>query len=75
MPQNAVGSVVGIGGFSAYMVSVFVSMGVGRLLDATHGNYHLLFVIASSLYLIGLVIMHFILPKSGSGLTPAGVEA
>jgi len=74
MPQNAVGSVVGIGGFCAYMVSVLVSMGVGRLLDATHGNYRLLFAIASSLYLIGLVIMHLILPKTGSGLTPAGVE-
>jgi ACS family hexuronate transporter-like MFS transporter len=75
MPHNAVGSVVGIGGFSAYMVSVLVSMGVGRLLDATHGNYHILFVIASSMYLIGLLIMHLILPKAGSGLTPAGIEA
>ncbi|TBW40843.1 MFS transporter [Siculibacillus lacustris] len=74
MPQNAVGSVVGIGGFCAYIVGMFVSMGVGRLLDATGGNYHVLFAIASSLYLIGLVIMHFILPKTGSGRTPAGIE-
>jgi ACS family hexuronate transporter-like MFS transporter len=75
MPQNAVGSVVGIGGFCAYIVGMFVSMGVGRLLDATNGNYQLLFGIASSLYLIGLVIMHLILPKAGSGKTPAGIEA
>jgi ACS family hexuronate transporter-like MFS transporter len=74
MPQSAVGSVVGIGGFAAYIVSMFVSMGVGRLLDATHGNYSILFGIASSLYLIGLVIMHLILPKTGSGKTPAGIE-
>ena len=74
MPQSAVGSVVGIGGFCAYIVSMFVSMGVGRLLDATNGNYRILFGIASSLYLIGLVIMHFILPKTGSGKTPAGIE-
>ena len=73
-PQSAVGSVVGIGGFCAYIVSMFVSMGVGRLLDATNGNYRILFGIASSLYLIGLVIMHFILPKTGSGKTPAGIE-
>jgi ACS family hexuronate transporter-like MFS transporter len=53
---------------------MFVSMGVGRLLDATNGNYRILFGIASSLYLIGLVIMHFILPKTGSGKTPAGIE-
>jgi ACS family hexuronate transporter-like MFS transporter len=74
MPQSAVGSVVGIGGFCAYIVSMFVSMGVGRLLDATNGNYRILFGIASSLYLIGLVIMHLILPKTGSGKTPAGIE-
>ncbi|MDR3497035.1 MAG: MFS transporter [Ancalomicrobiaceae bacterium] len=74
MPQNAVGSVVGIGGFCAYIVGMFVSMGVGRLLDATGGNYHVLFAIASSLYLVGLLIMHFILPKTGSGKTPAGIE-
>ncbi|TNM61651.1 MFS transporter [Aliirhizobium smilacinae] len=74
MPRNTVGSVVGIGGFCAYIVGMFVSMGVGRLLDATGGNYHILFIIASSLYLIGLVLMHFILPKTGSGMTPAGIE-
>ncbi|MDR3535588.1 MAG: MFS transporter [Acetobacteraceae bacterium] len=75
MPQNAVGSVVGIGGFCAYFIGMFVSMGVGRLLDATHGNYQILFGIASSLYLVGLVVMHLILPKAGSGMTPAGIEA
>ena len=74
MPQSAVASVVGIGGFCAYIVSMFVSMGVGRLLDATNGNYRILFGIASSLYLIGLIIMHLILPKTGSGKTPAGIE-
>ncbi|MTJ80496.1 MAG: MFS transporter [Telmatospirillum sp.] len=74
MPKNAVGSVVGIGGFCAYFVGTFVSMGVGRLLDATNGNYQVLFAIASSLYLIGLLIMHLILPKTGSGRTPAGIE-
>ena len=74
MPQGTIGSVVGIGGFCAYIVGMFVSMGVGRLLDATHGNYNILFAIASSLYLVGLVIMHLILPKTGSGKTPAGIE-
>ncbi|MDR3435568.1 MFS transporter [Telmatospirillum sp.] len=74
MPKNTIGSVVGIGGFCAYIVGTFVSMGVGRLLDATNGNYQLLFAIASSLYLIGLLIMHLILPKTGSGRTPAGIE-
>ena len=74
MPQGTIGSVVGIGGFCAYIVGMFVSMGVGRLLDATHGNYNILFAIASSLYLVGLVIMHLILPKTGSGPTPAGIE-
>lgn len=74
MPRGSVGSVVGMGGFAAYFVGTFVSMGVGRLLDATGGNYHVLFAIASSLYLIGLLIMHLILPKTGSGRTAAGIE-
>ena len=74
MPQNSIASVIGFGGFSGYIVGVFVSMGIGRLLDATRGNYQLLFAIASSLYLIGLAIMHLILPRTGSGLTPAGIE-
>jgi ACS family hexuronate transporter-like MFS transporter len=74
MPKNTIGSVVGIGGFCAYIVGMFVSMGVGRLLDATNGNYQVLFGIASSLYLVGLLIMHLILPKTGSGKTPAGIE-
>ena len=47
---------------------------VGRLLDATNGNYQVLFAIASVLYLVGLAIMHLILPKTGSGKTPAGIE-
>jgi len=74
MPKNTIGSVVGIGGFCAYIVGMFVSMGVGRLLDATNGNYQVLFAVASSLYLVGLLIMHLILPKTGSGKTPAGIE-
>ena len=74
MPHGTIGSVVGIGGFCAYIVGMFVSMGVGRLLDATNGNYNVLFAIASSLYLVGLVLMHLILPKTGSGRTPAGIE-
>jgi ACS family hexuronate transporter-like MFS transporter len=73
VPANAVASVVGIGGCAAYIVGMFVSMGVGRLLDATSGNYMVLFGIASTMYLIALVIMHFILPKQGR--TAAGIEA
>jgi ACS family hexuronate transporter-like MFS transporter len=73
MPQNSVGSVVGIGGFFGYIVGTFVSVGVGYLLDATNGQYSILFAIASSMYLLGLVVMHLILPKTGSGETPAGV--
>jgi ACS family hexuronate transporter-like MFS transporter len=74
VPKSAVGTSVGIGGFVAYLVSMVLSMGLGRLLDATNNNYSLVFMIISCFYLVGLFFMHLVLPKAGTGKTPAGID-
>ncbi|TBW37635.1 MFS transporter [Siculibacillus lacustris] len=72
IPANAVSSVVGIGGFAAGIAGMFVALAVGRILDATGGNYMVLFVGASVMYPTAVFIMHLILPKYAR--TEAGTE-
>ncbi len=63
VPSNAVSSVVGIGGFAAGIWGMFTALAIGRILDASGGNYMVLFIGASSIYPIAVIIMHLILPK------------
>ncbi len=63
MPMGVVGSVVGLGGLVASGISIFVSVGVGWLLHETHNRYWLIFAIASSAYLIALLLIHIINPR------------
>ncbi|HXP97259.1 MAG TPA: MFS transporter [Telmatospirillum sp.] len=73
VPANAVSSVIGIGGFAGGIMGMFVALAIGRILDATGGNYMVLFVGASVIYPTAALIMHLILPKHGR--TEAGIEA
>ncbi len=50
MPGGATSSVVGIGGFAAGIAGMFVALAVGRVLDATGGNYMILFLGAAAAY-------------------------
>lgn len=61
MPANAVSSVIGIGGFAAGIAGMFVAMAVGRVLDATGGNYLILFVGAAAAYPLAVAVMTVIL--------------
>lgn len=63
VPSNAVSSVVGIGGFAGGIWGMFTALAVGRVLDATGGNYMALFIGASIMYPLAVFIMHLILPK------------
>lgn len=60
-PRSAVGSVVGIGGTLGSIGGVLFSLSTGWILKITH-SYALLFVIASSAYLIGFGIMQLLAP-------------
>ncbi len=61
-PRTTVGSVVGLGAFGGAMGGVLVQPAVGWWLDHTGKNYSLLFVIAGSMYLLALLVIHLLLP-------------
>lgn len=68
-PKTAVGSVVGIGGFTGAVGGVLMQLAAGRVVAWTH-SYVPLFVVACSAYLIALLIVHGISPK----LKPANMD-
>nr|WP_025293328.1 MFS transporter [Sphingomonas sanxanigenens] len=61
VPATAVSSVIGIGGFAAGVMGMFVAMAIGRILDATGGNYMLLFIGAATAYPLAVLLMALIL--------------
>lgn len=71
-PRRAVGSVVGLGGMFGSIGALFVAKVTGYVLQWT-GSYLPLFMIAGSVYLIALIIIHLLTPR----LEPArlGVDA
>jgi ACS family hexuronate transporter-like MFS transporter len=62
MPQRSVASVVGIGGLVGGLAGMTVAKIVGYVLQFT-GSYYSLFVAASFMYLIGLLIIQLLVPK------------
>jgi ACS family hexuronate transporter-like MFS transporter len=64
LPARAVSSVIGIGGFAAGICGMFVAMAVGRILDATGGNYMILFIGAGCAYPLAVLLMALILRRS-----------
>jgi MFS transporter, ACS family, hexuronate transporter len=61
-PRRAVGSVVGIGGFAGSLSAMFISTATGYLLQWT-GSYVPIFFVASSAYIIALIVIHLLVPK------------
>jgi ACS family hexuronate transporter-like MFS transporter len=62
-PRGAVGSVVGFGGMGGAIGGMLVAPAVGYWLDWSHGAYGPLFVVAGSMYLIALALIHLLVPK------------
>jgi ACS family hexuronate transporter-like MFS transporter len=62
-PRGAVGSVVGIGGMAGAMGGATLAVLTGYLLERTGGNYMIIFGIASSAYLVALLIIHLLAPR------------
>lgn len=67
-PRNAVGSAIGIGGTVGALGGMFVATAAGFILEFT-GSYYSLFLIASSMYLVALGLIHLIVPE----LEPADI--
>jgi MFS transporter, ACS family, hexuronate transporter len=62
-PRRAVGSVVGIGGMAGALGGATMAVGTGVILQTTGQNYSLIFVIAGTLYLVALLIIHLLAPR------------
>jgi MFS transporter, ACS family, hexuronate transporter len=61
-PRSAVGSATGIGTMAGAAGGFLFSTYIGYILQLTHGNYSILFIIAASVYLISLVINVLLAP-------------
>lgn len=76
MPKDAVASAVGFGGCVSSILGGFSAVVVGRLLDATGGNYTLVFFVGAGAYVVATLAIHLILPKEQAVLrAPAVVPA
>lgn len=61
-PRAAVGSVVGIGGTCGAIGGMLMSLYAGHVLDAV-GSYAPIFAVASSAYLVALLLIHILSPR------------
>jgi MFS transporter, ACS family, aldohexuronate transporter len=69
-PRRAVASVVGIGGFAGAMGGVLFQRLTGHILQVTHSNYGIIFMICGLAYVTAWAVMHGIVPR----LEPARLE-
>jgi ACS family hexuronate transporter-like MFS transporter len=60
-PRSAVGAVVGIGGMAGALGSALFAFFAGHILQLTH-SYVILFGIASSAYLLALIVLYMLAP-------------
>ncbi|HTC43408.1 MAG TPA: MFS transporter, partial [Steroidobacteraceae bacterium] len=59
LPRSAVASVIGIGGMMGAVGGMLFTQFVGQILQLT-GSYRILFMIAGSVYLIALLVIHIL---------------
>jgi ACS family hexuronate transporter-like MFS transporter len=70
-PKKATASVVGIGGMIGSLASIAANFGLGHVLDNSGKiGYTFAFLIAGSMYLVCLLVVHLIMPR----MTPLNDE-
>lgn len=69
-PKRAVGSVIGLGGFMGGVGGMIMAKSTGLVLDATGGNYTLIFAACTTVYFLAVLAVHILSPR----LAPVGVE-
>ena len=75
VPRGAVGSAVGLaGGMHSSIAGAFSAAVIGRVLDATGGNYTVVFFACASVYLLATAIIHWILPRTRASMVTAPGE-
>lgn len=62
-PRQTVASVVGIGACGGSVAMMFFGALIGYVLQATHGNYGSVFVLAGTAYLVAIAVIHILVPR------------
>ena len=62
-PRGAVGSVVGLGGLFGAIGGALAQPAIGIWLDFSKDSYAPLFLVAGSIYLVSLLVIHLLLPR------------
>jgi ACS family hexuronate transporter-like MFS transporter len=62
-PKRAVGSIVGLGGMAGAAGSLLFSPFIGLVLQRTHNNYLIPFIISGLTYLVAFVIVQVLAPR------------
>lgn len=62
-PKRAVGSVIGLGGFAGGVGGMIMAKSTGLVLDATGGNYTLIFACCTVVYFIAVAVIHLLAPR------------
>jgi ACS family hexuronate transporter-like MFS transporter len=70
-PKRAVGSVIGLGGFAGGIGGMIMAKSTGLVLDATNGNYTVIFAVCTTVYFIAVLAIHLLSPR----LAPVTVES
>lgn len=62
-PKRAVGSAIGLGGFAGGIGGMIMAKSTGLVLDATGGNYTLIFAACTTVYFLAVAAIHLLSPK------------
>jgi MFS transporter, ACS family, hexuronate transporter len=62
-PKRAVGSVIGLGGFMGGIGGMIMAKSTGLVLDATGGDYSMIFAVCAAVYFIAIAAIHILSPK------------
>lgn len=62
-PKRAVGSVIGLGGFAGGVGGMIMAKSTGLVLDATQGNYTIIFAICTTVYFLAVAAIHLLSPR------------
>lgn len=62
-PKRAVGSVIGFGGFMGGIGGMIMAKSTGLVLDATGGDYSVIFAVCTTVYFIAVGAIHLLSPR------------
>lgn len=62
-PKRAVGSVIGLGGFMGGMGGMIMAKSTGAVLDATGGDYSVIFAVCTAVYFVAVLAIHILSPR------------